>query len=428
MDCNSAYRLHKYRYRLCRRVKDCGRFLLKISIFLFLIAMLFSGLPAVQAKGDGNKGDKGDKVNSDTRHLILTSDTQFDPKDWLHPSEFAFLEEETSGRKIIKLPPERSVRLIDKDSLLWVRFKKEILERGVNFAEMRRKWQEIVQSPKYQSANESERISIEENFLVEAIGYQISVSARFYPKDSKEKESEPFALEVEGYSSIKAVNIGGKGKTTREIIVNRRLYRVDMRMGELVLEDEISEGSVELPRRLDEGDQAEVTITNHAIDRPRSWTWRLEVRDMGVHLKQDNTLLLVKRLGSPGSINSSGGEDKIDKKSGPKQAGEEKELESDFKPAAGVSFLFKYTARSRILNSIDPGIGVNASFVDFRKDKDLELGVGPVLSLFDRAFHFNLGWNLMVDSKHFYWSIGIGFLGVSDKVKEAKGLLKGDRK
>lgn len=412
MDYNLAYRLHRYRLR--RRFKDC--------FLIFLIAMLlfpvFPDPPTVQAKGD-----KGDKVNSDTRHP--TSDSQ---KDWLHPSTFAFLEEETSGRKIIKLPAERSVRLIDKGSLLWVKFKKEILEKGVDYAELRQKWQKVVQSPEYQGANENKRNKIEEDFLVGAVGYEVSVSAWFYPKDSKEKEGEPFPLEVEGYSSIKAVNIGGKGKTTREIIVNRRLYRVEVRRGELVLEDEISEGSIELPRRLDEGDQAEVTITNHAIDRPRSWIWRLEVRDMGVHLKQDNTLLLVKRLGS---INSSGGEDKIDKideKSGPKQAGEEKELESDFKPVAGASFLFKYTARSRIWNSIDPSVGVNASFVDFRKDKDLELGVGPALSLFDGVFHFNFGWDLMVNSKRFYWSIGIGFLGVSDKVKEAKGLLKGDRK
>ena len=143
---------------------------------VFLANMLFAAPFAVLAKDSDSQGDND--------------------KDYLNPSAFAYLEEHTDSGKTHRIPPEKSIALIDYNSRLKVRFRKEILEQGIVLDAMRKKWQELVQSPIYkdlqerlnkaQDAGKSEEgkrqieqllVAMEEQFLIETPGYQISVSA-----------------------------------------------------------------------------------------------------------------------------------------------------------------------------------------------------------------------------------------------------------
>ena len=73
-------------------------------------------------------------------------------------------------------------------------------------------------------------------------------------------------------------------------------------------------------------------------------------------------------------------------------------------------------SRSRFLLTVQPSFGINASFVDFDPDQDLEIGLGLVFSLFGSTIQVSYGWNLHVDDHRKYWAIGIGFVELADRI------------
>lgn len=109
---------------------------------------------------------------------------------------------------------------------------------------------------------------------------------------------------------------------------------------------------------------------------------------------------------------------------------------SNFKPTGGVSLLWSYhddrLVPDRFLNSssftkriirslkwLEPSIGINVSYVDFRTDKDFELGFGPVIGIFNNKLFLNSGYNLSAEGESpFYMAIGFSFSNIFDKVKE----------
>jgi hypothetical protein len=96
---------------------------------------------------------------------------------------------------------------------------------------------------------------------------------------------------------------------------------------------------------------------------------------------------------------------------------------SNFKGSAGVSFLWSYattgidrTISVGALNSIEPSLGLNISYLDFDTSKDLELGVGVVIGLFRNLFFVTYGRNLNVKVDPRYFSIGFSFTDLSAKI------------
>ena len=102
----------------------------------------------------------------------------------------------------------------------------------------------------------------------------------------------------------------------------------------------------------------------------------------------------------------------------------------NFAPSPGVSYGFTYFKRgdgggSKFIRTLAPTIGVNVSFMNFNdpgfdlstgmftntKGADVQVGTGPIISLFNNKLHFiPIGWNLNVDRKRRYWGIGFGFV------------------
>jgi hypothetical protein len=102
----------------------------------------------------------------------------------------------------------------------------------------------------------------------------------------------------------------------------------------------------------------------------------------------------------------------------------------NFAPSPGVSYGFTYFKRgegggSKFARVLAPTLGINVSFMNFKdpgfdlstgmftntKGTDVQVGTGPIVSLFNNKLHFiPVGWNLNVDRKRRYWGIGFGFV------------------
>ncbi len=102
----------------------------------------------------------------------------------------------------------------------------------------------------------------------------------------------------------------------------------------------------------------------------------------------------------------------------------------NWNPQPGTSVTFGYTAYmtrktpgllrffGKTWNLLDPRIGVNLTLLDFDKDKNMEIGLGPVISVMKGAFYFGVGWNFTTSrSKNQYAFFGISILEISEALR-----------
>jgi hypothetical protein len=110
----------------------------------------------------------------------------------------------------------------------------------------------------------------------------------------------------------------------------------------------------------------------------------------------------------------------------------------NYSPFTGASYIFSYKGEqrnkgkrtSRILSFLQPGFGVNATFMDFNdqtidfqnfnaadfkdkifdKDSDVQVGLGAVATFFGNKIQITYGGNLAVDRKRAYFGFGLDFL------------------
>jgi hypothetical protein len=97
-------------------------------------------------------------------------------------------------------------------------------------------------------------------------------------------------------------------------------------------------------------------------------------------------------------------------------------------PGTSVTFRYKFYMDKntkpfwrflgKTWNFIDPGLGVNMTLLDFDEDKKLEIGLGPVLSIFKGVFYIGVGWNFSTSrSKNRYAIFGISIIEVTTFLK-----------
>jgi hypothetical protein len=112
---------------------------------------------------------------------------------------------------------------------------------------------------------------------------------------------------------------------------------------------------------------------------------------------------------------------------------------SNFKPTAGASMLWSYynTFRTRerlkkgvlkeygflkFIHWLEPSFGINVSYTDFRTDRDVEFGAGPVVGLFQNRIFLTTGYNLSVNGESpFYMGIGFSFSNIYQRIKDNEG-------
>jgi hypothetical protein len=101
-----------------------------------------------------------------------------------------------------------------------------------------------------------------------------------------------------------------------------------------------------------------------------------------------------------------------------------------WKPQPGTSVTFGFTPYiTRKTNCIDriigktwkffdPRIGVNLTLLDFDADKNLEIGLGPVLSFLKGTFYIGVGWNFSTSrNKNQYALFGMSISEITTTLK-----------
>lgn len=104
---------------------------------------------------------------------------------------------------------------------------------------------------------------------------------------------------------------------------------------------------------------------------------------------------------------------------------------SQFKPTGGASLLWSYRSDKRYRSDqaffrtfekigkwFEPSIGLNVSYVDFNTTKDFEIGLGPVLGLWDNRIFLTTGYNFSVRGESpFYFGVGLSFYNLFATVR-----------
>lgn len=102
---------------------------------------------------------------------------------------------------------------------------------------------------------------------------------------------------------------------------------------------------------------------------------------------------------------------------------------SSFKGAGGGSFLATWlndgeTAKHGLINTLQPSLGINVSYVDFSISDSFEVGVSGVLGLFNNRVFIGSGINLNLwgqDAKSpYFWSIGLSFANLGGEANKDK--------
>lgn len=346
---------------------------------------------------------------------------QQDPVDYMNA--VVLREQTTSGRYVGDVPIRRQSAIIDDKSRLVVHFDREELTRLIGVTDAQQRMDSLLRSSEYRGvtarldslrnasrhepANEDRDSAIQmierelrssrKVVLTRRAGFEFRVNARVLPK-----AGPAYDIPVQGFSTVRdsSTSDSARERQTRTTTIQTHAFApMAVATGDgvqVVIDDDLPDGIIELePWTLKEGDVVVVTV-NNVFHLERKLSWTLHVRDIGVHTDQPPTLLLVKRLGGLPSDSN--------------------ELASRFEPAPGASFLFTLTTRSPGWNFINPAIGLNGTFVDFRKDKSIEIGVGPVVSLFGGILQASWGVDLSTRAKNHYWSIGLGFLDLASKL------------
>lgn len=135
-----------------------------------------------------------------------------------------------------------------------------------------------------------------------------------------------------------------------------------------------------------------------------------ELRDTRWKVKVSDSFLLIDRINQP---NTSDNEDVSP---------------SNYKGAPGVSLLLTRrndgSDRNKLVNFLEPSIGINVSYVDFSRNDDVEIGAGLILGLFNNKVFFTGGLNLnstgQDETDPYYFGIGFSFANLASKLLKDK--------
>lgn len=197
-----------------------------------------------------------------------------------------------------------------------------------------------------------------------------------------------YDLEVPSYTTIRRDTTG-----RREL--SSRTGRAYMLTEEGELQDRLVDTELDLmSEKLSDGDLIDLVIEDRADNLVRRYTKRFIVSERGWNLEFPASAVFVKRF-----------REAVDSTGTPINP-------SNFKPAPGGSMLLSYRPVGSIERRLFLGfaVGINASLIDFEKDKDFELGVGFVAYWLNQSVGIGYGWNLHASEKSSYWFLSLDFL------------------
>ncbi|MCI0623916.1 MAG: hypothetical protein L0387_20045 [Acidobacteria bacterium] len=208
-----------------------------------------------------------------------------------------------------------------------------------------------------------------------------------------------------------SVGSGGaaEGETTVSYVSHIKAYNPSVPGQDQVPSTDINLGGI---AGAADADQIELQIINAATREVFALT--LKPRPFGFRVGASDSLFFLKRFGIGDA----------DQKNGVQ--------EINFGPAPGVTYGGVYMARhNSVIRFLEPGIGVNASFMNWRDPAfdvttgrfvqnttatDVNIGLGIQTSLFHNIIQFTYGANLHATQDRTYFGIGISFIQLGTKI------------
>jgi hypothetical protein len=81
-------------------------------------------------------------------------------------------------------------------------------------------------------------------------------------------------------------------------------------------------------------------------------------------------------------------------------------------PELNSDSMVQYRRALRLLEMIQPSVGVNLAALNFNKNKDFELGVGLIAGIFRDKIFIIGGYNVNIKSSPWYWGVGFSFVNL----------------
>ncbi|MDH3592642.1 MAG: hypothetical protein OER88_12225, partial [Planctomycetota bacterium] len=98
-----------------------------------------------------------------------------------------------------------------------------------------------------------------------------------------------------------------------------------------------------------------------------------------------------------------------------------------FRFAPTLAWIHRYSPRpskgQTVLESLQPGVGIHAAFLDFDADSEVQIGLGATVSFWEDRLQFGAGYNLMADSDNdgrIYYFVGSDLIGLLQTIGLAK--------
>lgn len=225
---------------------------------------------------------------------------------------------------------------------------------------------------------------------------KISQNLRDYGFKNKEYENEiikriyKFKVELTEDLSKKASEILNKNLFTATIdLLKERAKEGDFLYLELVIESY---------------DKRETNKDPNTILRKTFPIGRYEIRKTGWQINIFDSSVLINRINENQDLSGT-------------------VSPSNFKGSSGASYIFTWRRDNRTTrqfwNTIQPSIGLNASYLDFSTEADLEVGIGLLVGILDNNVHCILGINLNntapSEQSPYYIGIGVSFAKFIDR-------------
>ncbi|MDL5049633.1 hypothetical protein QQ054_26815 [Oscillatoria amoena NRMC-F 0135] len=91
------------------------------------------------------------------------------------------------------------------------------------------------------------------------------------------------------------------------------------------------------------------------------------------------------------------------------------------KDLGGNSYSYSKIKTNKVMNFLEPSIGINVSYLDFSTSDDFEIGLGPIFGLFANQIFVGSGINLnqiRSGGNPIYFSLGFSFINVAQKIAD----------
>ncbi len=254
-----------------------------------------------------------------------------------------------------------------------------------------------------------------------------------YVNETYIKTKEPIIKRHPGFLSRKATAVAKYCKDNpREIIAS-----IAKEIGRVIF-SELDFATIDLAKNsVEPGDRLEIFLISkrNGNEKPNE-IGKYRIANTGWQTSVSDMFALVERVDasfdkdsasiSPSRFKGSGGVSFMFTYNKEYKPAEIKKIYIKNSAKSIIDSTYKATYKNKLFNFLEPSIGLNVSYLDFKKDRDVEIGTGIQLGLFRNKVFFGYGLNLHMlrpqDVSPSYFFLGFSFANLQTLFKDSKSI------